>query len=501
MVFNTAVYIFFFLIVFSIYWSLSKIGTGARLQNRFLLFASYVFYGYWDWIFLSLIVISTVVDYFSARIIETSQNNKIRKSFVTLSLCVNLGLLGIFKYFDFFASSLIEMVRVFNPEAFPDGGQSIFLKVILPVGISFYTFQTLSYTIDVYRKVIPAEKNFLDFALFVSFFPQLVAGPIERAGNLLPQIKERRHFSMENFRQGIWLILLGFFMKVYVADNLGPLVDKVFLTGVNVYNVNPDLAGGHGGFQILMAGIAFAFQVYGDFAGYSNIALGSALLMGIRLTVNFNAPQMSQNPVELWQRWHITLSRWVRDYIYIPLGGSHYGEFRKNLHLFITFTLMGFWHGANWTFVIWGVFHAILLISYNLIGPYLPRLPENIHPLIRGTVKILKMVGMFLLLAFSGLFFRSYDLNHIIIVFRSLFDFPWNLTESINQVAPAGKYMLQVFNKIWVLLILDAVVYRTGDQFWVFKRSIWLRSLVYIIMLYSIIVLGFFGRDVIYFAF
>ena len=501
MVFNSAVYILFFLIVFTIYWSLSKIGTTSRLQNRFLLFASYIFYGYWDWIFLSLIAISTFVDFFAARGIEKSQNNKVRKSLLSLSIFVNLGLLGTFKYFDFFVASFIEFVQIFNPEAFPLGGESIFLKVILPVGISFYTFQTLSYTIDVYRKLIPSEKNFLDFALFVSFFPQLVAGPIERAGNLIPQLKAKRHFDMDNIRNGAWLILLGFFMKVYVADNLGPLVNEVYLSGAIVYHVNPELAAGHGGFQVFAASLAFAFQVYCDFAGYSNIALGSALMIGVRLTINFNAPFFSQNPVEIWQRWHITLSGWVRDYIYIPLGGSHYGEIRKNIHLFITFSLMGVWHGANWTFVFWGVYNAVFLVIYNITKPFLPRLPDNVHPALKGIVRILKIVFVFIIFGLSGLFFRAYDLNHVIILLRSLLDFPWNMTDSVNQVAPAAKYTFKILNKLWILLLLDALLYTSRDQFWIFKRSVWLRALIYITMLFSVIVLGYFGKDVIYFAF
>ncbi|MDH5656438.1 MAG: MBOAT family protein, partial [Spirochaetia bacterium] len=359
MVFNSGVFIYFFIAVFILHWIIARTGS-VRILNLFLLAASYFFYGFWDWLFLGLIFISTAVDYTAAILLEKEISQHRRKLLLAVSVIVNLGILGIFKYFDFFAESFIFMVRAFVPDAFP-GGEGILLRVLLPVGISFYTFQTMSYTIDVYRKQIPAEKDLISFALFVCFFPQLVAGPIERAGDLLGQLKVKRFFNMENMAKGAWLVLLGFYMKVYVADSLGPLVDQVYLPGRSVYNASPAFAAGHDGLHVILSSIAFAFQIYCDFAGYSNIALGSALFLGVRLTQNFNSPEMSTNPADLWRRWHITLNRWIIDYVYIPLGGSKMGDFQKLKNLLLIFVLMGLWHGANWTFFLWGLFHGTWL--------------------------------------------------------------------------------------------------------------------------------------------
>lgn len=501
MVFNSGVYIYFLSVVLLIYWLLYTLPNGVKLQNRFLLVTSYIFYGYWDWIFLVLIALSTGIDYYAARKIENSNKLSHKKLYLSLSVIFNLGTLGIFKYYDFFISEFVELCQNINPAFFPEGGDSLLLNVILPVGISFYTFQTMSYTIDVYRKQIPAEKNLLDFSLFVCFFPQLVAGPIERAGILLPQLKNPRKFNPQNFAEGAWLFLYGFFMKTFVADNLGILVNLVFLDGKEIYNANPLLASGHGGFQVFAAAIAFIFQIYCDFAGYSNIALGTALFLGIKLSTNFSTPQLSQNPAELWRRWHITLNRWVTDYIYIPLGGSRLGAFRKNLNLFIAFMLMGFWHGANWTFILWGAFNGIMLILHNVFSRRLPDFSNSLHPLLHLPIRSLKMIAVFLMFSFSGILFRCYDLNHIIYLCESLFTFPWDLNESINNVPAAGKYAAEIFGKIALLMILDISAYYYKDDFWIFKRPVWLRAIVYSSLFFAIVIMGFFGRNVIYFAF
>lgn len=501
MVFNSGTFIIFLLLVLGTYWALAHATNARLLQNRFLLVASYFFYGWWDWIFLSLILISTVVDYFVALAIESTESARRRSQLLAVSVVANLGILGAFKYFDFFTTSLVALVQSFAPDAFPDGGRSLLLQVVLPVGISFYTFQTMSYTIDVYRRVIPAERDFLDFGLFVCFFPQLVAGPIERAGDLIPQFKKERRVTSEDIQKGAWLILFGFFLKTYVADNLGPLVDQVYLPSPAVYRANPELASGHGGAQVFLASIGFVFQIYGDFAGYSSIALGTARLFGIRLTVNFDGPQHSQNPAELWRRWHSTLNRWVQDYVYIPLGGSRFGLWRKERNLFVAFTLMGLWHGANWTFAMWGMLHGLWIVLYDLTAARLPRLPEGAHPALRSSVRVLKMMFVFGMLGMSSTLFRAYDIAHTWALWKSLAGIPWDMASSVKSVAAAGTYAEGIIKKIALLLFIDAMAYRTGNHFWILSRPLWQRVLLYTVLFYFIVVLGVFGKTVIYFAF
>ena len=501
MVFNSGAFLIFFALTLAMYWALARLRPGRVLQNRFLLLASYFFYGWWDWVFLSLILISTVIDYFAARAIETSDDGHRRRWLLYISVVGNLGLLGVFKYFDFFAGSFVALSRTFFPDAFPDGGRSFFLNVALPVGISFYTFQTMSYTIDVYRRQISAERNFLDFALFVCFFPQLVAGPIERAGDLLPQLKRSRAITEEDIRRGVWLILYGFFLKTFVADNLGELVDQVYLPSAAAYRANPAAAAGQGGAQVILASIGFAFQIYGDFAGYSSIALGTARLMGIRLTVNFDMPQMSQNPADLWRRWHATLNRWVQDYVYIPLGGSRLGVFHKERNLFLAFVIMGLWHGANWTFALWGMFHGLWMVLYDLTASRLPRLPDSAPGVVRGAVRLLKMIAVFGIFGLTATMFRAYDLAHMMTLWRSILSFPYDWSGHVQGVAGAGLYAAAMFKILALLLFVDGMSYRTKNSFWIFGRPLWQRAALYLSMLYAIVILGYFGRTVIYFAF
>ncbi len=501
MVFNSAVFIFFFIIVLSLYWGLQGFAGSRLYQNRMLLLASYFFYGYWDWAYLGLILLSTVVDYAVGIGLDSLQSQTRRKVLITISVVLNLILLGIFKYYDFFIGSFASMANSFSPGAFPDGGHSLFLNAILPVGISFYTFQSMAYTIDVYRRTIRAERNFLDYALFVSFFPQLVAGPINRAKELMPQMKNRREFRWDDMRNGAWLILIGFFMKVYVADNLAPIVAQVYLPGKGLYLTSPMSASGHGGFQVFASSLAFSLQIYGDFAGYSSIALGAASMMGFRMMTNFNTPQFSQNPVDLWRRWHISLNRWVTDYIYIPLGGSQLGVFHKHKNLFLAFVLMGLWHGASWTFLIWGGFCGIWIVMYGILQPYLPRLPETAPPFWKATANLLKMAGTWTTFGITAIFFRAYDLDHSIALLKSLFTFPWNMTDPVNGVPAAGQYTVEIVKKIALLFLLDTAAYRTKNTFWIFDRPLYQRVLVYSAMFFMILTLGVFGKDVIYFAF
>lgn len=347
MLFNSFEFLAFLCIVLPVYFFLKHL----RRQNYWLLAASYFFYGCWDWRFLSLIVISTLNDYFCAKGIDRAQTPARRRIFLWLSIGVNLGILGFFKYYGFFVGSLTDLLGVFHITFHPK-----LLDVILPMGISFYTFQTMSYTIDVYQRKYPASHRFLDFALYVAFFPQLVAGPIERAHRLLHQIETPRCFSSTQFKEGCYLIYLGLFQKVFVADNLARIVNPVFA-------VNGD----QNGALVLIAVYAFAFQIFCDFAGYTNIARGVAKLFGFELMLNFNLPYLAKNPQDFWRRWHISLSTWLRDYLYIPLGGSRLGPWRNLRNLVLVMALGGLWHGAAWTFVIWGLYHGLLLAGHRVI--------------------------------------------------------------------------------------------------------------------------------------
>jgi alginate O-acetyltransferase complex protein AlgI len=351
MIFNSLEFFVFLIIVYGLYWFVFK--KHLKAQNILLLAASYVFYGWWDWRFLSLIMLSTIVDYFVA--IQINQNNEQskRKAWLWVSVVFNIGLLGFFKYYNFFVDSWIDMFSMFGYNM-----QSTWtLKVILPVGISFYTFQTMSYSFDVYYKKLKPTTDFLSFAAFVSFFPQLVAGPIERASNLLSQILNKRTFSYEQSVSGIKLILWGLFKKIVIADALAPMVDDIF-TNYSTYPAS----------TLILGVTMFSFQVYGDFSGYSDIAIGTAKLFGIELMSNFKFPQFSRNVAEYWQRWHVSLSTWFRHYIYIPLGGSRKSKLISIRNICIVFLVSGFWHGANWTFIFWGGFHALAFIPVFLIG-------------------------------------------------------------------------------------------------------------------------------------
>ncbi|MES9851634.1 MAG: MBOAT family O-acyltransferase [Candidatus Thiodiazotropha sp. L084R] len=347
MLFNSYIFWAFFAVVISLYFRLPH-----KYQNRMLLVASYIFYGYWDYRFLSLIFISTVVDYFVALKVANSNDEKSRKQFLLLSICTNLGFLGFFKYYNFFSNEFAVMLSSFGMDV-----SLPVLNIILPVGISFYTFQTLSYTIDTYRKKVEPTDRFLDFALYVSFFPQLVAGPIERASHLLPQVINIRPVQGNAFSEGLFLVASGMFKKIIIADNMAPIVNSIFSKPTSELT----------GFEVLIGLYAFAFQIYGDFSGYSSIAKGIARWMGFELMWNFRNPYFSASPSDFWSRWHISLSTWIRDYIYIPLGGGRLGNFLTFRNLVLTMFLGGLWHGAGWTFVFWGLFHGAILVIYHAI--------------------------------------------------------------------------------------------------------------------------------------
>ena len=405
MLFNSLEFLLFLPAVFALYWVIHARFNGPRgltLQNVLLLVASYVFYGWWDWRFLSLIAFSTVVDWFvglrihEANLRELPDNADHRSTparrWLAVSLIVNLGLLGYFKYANFFIDSWVE---AWSALGFTMHASS--LQLILPVGISFYTFQTLSYSIDIYRRKLDPTSSLLNFAAFVSFFPQLVAGPIERASALLPQIERRRSFDMDLAASGLRLILWGMFKKVVVADTCAGYVDDIFANYQE-----------QSGPTLMLGAIYFAFQIYGDFSGYSDIAIGTARLFGIRLMTNFKMPYFSRDIAEFWRRWHISLSTWFRDYLYIPLGGSRAGKWNVVRNTFIIFLISGFWHGANWTFVMWGFIHAMLFL------PLLLRMKNRRHmepiedtkwlPTFKESVQ---MMSTFFVVCVAWVFFRS----------------------------------------------------------------------------------------------
>jgi D-alanyl-lipoteichoic acid acyltransferase DltB (MBOAT superfamily) len=347
--FDTPVYFFFLTIIVILYWRLRW-----RQQNYFLLAASYLFYGWWDWRFLSLILSSTVVDFFCARYIERSENTRRRRALLSLSVVVNLTFLGFFKYFNFFADSLVAALHGLRLSDVP----STTLRIILPAGISFYTFQELAYIVDVYKGRLKSADSLVDYALFISFFPHLIAGPIQRPSHLLPQVQRIRQFEPEKFFNGILLILSGLFRKCVIADNCALLAEGAFSGKL----------GGHSLPVLAIGTYAFAWQIYGDFSGYSDMARGSAQLLGFHFMVNFRQPYLARSLQDFWRRWHISLSTWLRDYLYIPLGGNRDGEVSTYRNLMSTMLLGGLWHGANWTFVAWGGLHGLGLALERAFG-------------------------------------------------------------------------------------------------------------------------------------
>ena len=361
MLFNSFEYLLFLPIVFAVYWAIgyARINDSLklRLQNAFVVIASYVFYGWWDRRFLLLIVFTSLCSYASGLLIDKSRESRAKrcKFWLIANIVMNLGILAVFKYYDFFVT---EFITTFFPESLqPSLVNSLTLKIILPVGISFYTFQALSYSIDVYRGNIKQTKDIIAFFAFISFFPQLVAGPIERATNLLPQFLQNRKFSYDQAVDGMRQILWGLFKKIVVADNCATYVDQVWAT----YDTQS-------GSTLLLAAILFTFQIYGDFSGYSDIAIGTAKLFGIKLMRNFNNPYFSRDIAEFWRRWHISLTSWFRDYVYIPMGGNRQGSWRTICNTLFVFLICGLWHGANWTFIGWGLYNAMLFLPLILMG-------------------------------------------------------------------------------------------------------------------------------------
>jgi alginate O-acetyltransferase complex protein AlgI len=395
MIFNSLEFAIFFPIVFFLYWFVTN--RSLKAQNILLLVVSYLFYSFWDWRFLFLLMFSTFLDYFTGLRMHDAKTINWKKFWFWLSIGVNLGFLGMFKYYNFFAESFADLLANFGLHV-----DIWTLQVILPVGISFYTFHGLSYVVDIYKDRIKPERNFVDYAVFVSFFPLLVAGPIERATHLLPQIQKARVFDYTKAIDGMRQILWGLFKKVVVADGCAEWANMIF-----------NDADAYSGSTLFMGAIFFTFQIYCDFSGYSDIALGTARLFGIELLRNFAFPYFSRDIAEFWRRWHISLSTWFRDYLYIPLGGSKGGTWMKIRNTFIIFIVSGFWHGANWTFIIWGALNAVYFLPLMLTN--LNR--NNLEIVAQGKWfpnirEIFGMVITFIMAVFGWIFFRAQDVEH-----------------------------------------------------------------------------------------
>ncbi|MDY3401318.1 MBOAT family protein [Riemerella anatipestifer] len=420
MLFNSIEFAIFLPIVFILYWFVFH--KNIKLQNFFIVVVSYIFYGWWDWRFLFLILFSTVLDYSLGRLLALDEKPKKRKMYLTISVILNLGFLGFFKYCNFFIDNFIAAFTFFGQKP------SIHtLNILLPVGISFYTFQTLSYTIDVYKKKLEPTKDFIAFSAFVSFFPQLVAGPIERATHLLPQFYKKREFDYTKAVDGMRQILWGLFKKMVIADNCAVYANQIFASS--------DTSSGS---TLVLGALFFTFQIYGDFSGYSDIAIGTSRLFGFDLMKNFAYPYFSRDVAEFWRRWHISLSTWFRDYLYIPLGGSKGGNWMRIRNTFIIFLVSGFWHGANWTFIVWGFLNALFIMPSIVLKTNRNNIEVVAHDKVLPSLRdIFNMLTTFGLMVFAWIFFRAEDMTHAVSyitnIFKpSLFSFP-----SLNKAALA----------------------------------------------------------------
>ena len=472
MLFNSAQFLFFFIAVVVLYFSIPH-----RYRWVLLLISSYFFYMCWNWRYIALIIISTVIDYFCGRKMGVLPHRKQRLKYLLLSLFSNLGLLFIFKYFNFFASSFNHTFHVFNASLTVP-----YLNFLLPVGISFYTFQTLSYSIDVYRGKILPEKHFGIFALYVSFFPQLVAGPIERASNLLPQFLRKKVFDEERVTSGLRLMLWGLFKKIVVANRLAIYVDAVY--GNAEY---------HSAFTLLTATYFFAFQIYCDFSGYSDIAIGVARVLGFDLMKNFERPYFARSIPEFWGRWHISLSTWFRDYMYFPLGGNRKGASRTIINLMVVFLVSGMWHGANWTFLIWGGLHGVYTLFFKLFS----NRPKPFNKPASKIAKLVQITLTFHLVCFAWIFFRADSLSHAGLVLSRIFSNQW-----ANLFIPALDQFTYGLLSLFILLSVDLLHENSFLPWFGTKLPQPIRWLAYIGLIVILFLTGVFNESqFIYFQF
>jgi alginate O-acetyltransferase complex protein AlgI len=477
MLFNSLDFAIFLPIVFVLYWFVTN--NYLKRQNLLIVLASYTFYGWWDWRFLALIIFSTLIDYTIGIKLSQEESNFKRKLLLWASVLFNLGFLGFFKYYNFFIDNFTSAFSFFGMEF-----QGNSLNIILPVGISFYTFQTLSYTLDVYKKKLEPTKDLIAFCAFVSFFPQLVAGPIERATNLLPQFYTKREFDYANATNGIRQILWGLFKKIVIADNCARFANEIF-------NQSADF----GGTTLILGALLFTIQIYGDFSGYSDIAIGTSRLFGFNLMQNFASPYFSRDIAEFWRRWHISLSTWFRDYLYIPLGGSKGSTLLKVRNTFIIFIVSGFWHGSNWTFIAWGALNALYFLpilltnqNRNNLGPIAE---GRMLPSVKESVSIL---FTFTLTVIAWIFFRAENIEHALEynynLFSGLTDLS-NYTITYNLLTRFGYPLIGIH----VLFILLEWIGR-GDQFAIEKLGSKFPKIVRYSFYYSVVAaILWFGGD------
>jgi len=474
MLFNSFGYAIFLPIVFLLYWFVFN--KSIKVQNIFLLLVGYIFYGWWDWRFLFLIAFSTSFDFIIGIYLGKTVDSKKRKLLFIASCLVNLGFLGVFKYYNFFIDNLISAFDNFGYHL-----NALPLNIILPVGISFYTFQSLSYTADVYFKKMPPVKNFILFASFISFFPQLVAGPIERAKNMIPQFSRKREFDPVEAKNGLREMLWGFFKKIVIADSCAVYVNDIFSN----YHHLP-------GSTLFLGALYFAIQIYCDFSGYSSIAIGTAKLFGFSLMKNFSFPYFSKSVAEFWRNWHISLSTWFRDYVYIPLGGSYGGKSKTVFNILVVFVLSGFWHGANWTFIAWGFLNGLFIIPAFLFNKN--KKPEEQKKWFPGLIKLLQMAGTFLLITCTWVFFRSDNISNA-------FDYFGRMFSASLFSYPAQHGMALTFP---LILILFLVEWMQKNELFSFNKGttpVYLRWSVYLIA--AVTCLSFFkqNQSFIYFQF
>jgi D-alanyl-lipoteichoic acid acyltransferase DltB (MBOAT superfamily) len=473
MLFNSFSFAYFFAALFPTYWLLRK---HHRCQNALLLAAGYFFYANWNPKFLTLLILSTVMDYCCGLAVDRIEAPGKRKAFVALSMALNLGMLGYFKYYNFFAESLqvaLAKMGLHVPLAH--------LSVVLPIGISFYTFQSMSYVIDVYRKHIKPTRNLIEFATFVSFFPHLVAGPIMRPTSLLPQVANPRRFNLQQFYHGSYLIFWGLTKKVVVADNLATFVNDLFGRWETI----------DGGLALL-AIYAFAFQIYCDFSGYTDAARGIAKCLGFELALNFNLPYFAANPREFWSRWHISLSTWLRDYLYIPLGGNRGGTVMLYRNLMLTMIIGGLWHGAAWTFVLWGCYQGVLLVGHRLLEPLLARI-KPVDAIDQACWKAVRIFATFHLVCFGWLIFRASSIAQVVGMTRAIIERP---------AIPASAFLLPIAITILPLLIVQIFQYLSKDLDIILRTPWYVRSLFYTACFYAFVIGGEFGGgQFIYFQF
>ncbi len=434
MIFNSFIFFIFLGIVFPIFYFLPT----KTSKNLFLLVVSYIFYGYWDWHFCLLLALTTIIDYYVGKALFNISDPKKRKLLLTLSLVTNLGVLGFFKYFNFFVGSFQDLCSLFGFTL-----DSLHLNIILPVGLSFYIFHNISYIMDIYRNKIKPADNLVDFGLFVVFFPQLVAGPIGRASALLPQLQKKLSPTREQIRAGVVLIISGLFRKVMIGDTSGRYVDHIF-GHLEAYK----------SLEIICGLILFTVQIYADFSGYSHIARGTAKLFGVELMKNFEQPYLARNIGEFWNRWHISLSTWLRDYLYIPLGGNRMGKTRTYINLMITMILGGLWHGASWNFVVYGALHGVYLSVHRMFFDHSKVKPEKIKTLSPGV--ILSILFTFILVTFSRIFFRSTSWETTELFFSRVFN--WESSEY------AGWFITTTLTYVVITFALDILEYATGKH-------------------------------------